>query len=205
MSILNQWWSNAPVTKSVSWVSFSSNIVGSMIFFWNKASKLVTRTCNYKLKLISGLIRELNPGPLTPKARIILLDQWADNVKDTLNLQFFITSVNINGLCHFLHHRLDGKIEAPGCFGNTGLRVRVPPKPEVVDILGSSPLHPWFPVGVQRTHHWARWLMKCTKNRPRKLAPDKSIPNQTKPDLTVKKMICYLSNQISKKIWELYE
>ena len=109
MSILTQWWSNAPVTKSVSWVSFLSNIVGSMIFFWNKASKLVTRTCNYKLKLISGLIRELNPGPLTPKARIILLDQWADNVKDTLNLQFFITSVNINGLCHFLHHRLDGK------------------------------------------------------------------------------------------------
>ena len=109
MSILNEWWFSSPVFKSVSWLSFLSNIVERLIFFWHKASKLITRTWNYRLKLITGLIRELNPGPLTPKARIILLDQWADNVKDTLNLQFFITSVNINGLCHFLHHRLDGK------------------------------------------------------------------------------------------------
>ena len=38
----------------------------------------------------SGLVRELNPGPLTPEARIIPLDQRAWSVKNGGMFQIFI-------------------------------------------------------------------------------------------------------------------
>ena len=79
------------------------------------------------------------------------------------------------------------RIGAPGCFGNTGLRVRFPPKPEVADMLGSWPLHttvcmgfkkgiPLACDGVRRTVH----LMPALEiEKPNQTKPEKKTQNET--------------------------
>ena len=61
------------------------------------------------------------------------------------------------------------------------------------------PLHPWFPVGVQRTRHRVRWLMRCTKNRPRKLINrNQTKPNHTMFGIDLLSLIWQKTNQIVK-------
>ena len=46
------------------------------VIFWG-AHEVNFKHCNNKIKGRVGLVRDLNPGPLAPEARIIPLDQRA--------------------------------------------------------------------------------------------------------------------------------
>ena len=54
----------------------------------------------------AGPIRELNPGPLIPETRIILLDQWA-SIHSTKQEHIFNTIINNYVLYNFSSHWLN--------------------------------------------------------------------------------------------------